>query len=198
MVQKSSVSLGCVRASGVYNGFSILLSLSALSLFLLSTAKKGASLSWRMKLAVKYPFACAPTPPKLGPGMQCSQNMSPISFFPVPHPWPAQVKKEGVLFYIISLQDSCWAGMAKWAQLSVSWDVVLPIVSWYQTTCFISLGVPRNLHLFLSPFVNIWSISMFSLHVNFNNYNTFPLWCIHIGSEVWDRERWKNNKKEEV
>lgn len=79
--------------------------------------------------AVKYLCPCLPALPHLGPGMSCSCNMSPhinLPWAPIPdlHKSRRQsFKKEGVLLHIISLQDPCWAGMAKWVQLSISWDM---------------------------------------------------------------------------
>lgn len=65
-----------------------------------------------------------------------------------------EVLQEGsVLFHIISLKDSYWAGMAKWAQLSLSGECVwLSVVGWHQTTCFIFSGsIPSTKHFPLSP-----------------------------------------------
>lgn len=83
-----------------------------------------------------------------------------------PHLWPVQVRKEAFqegrwLLQVISLQDCRWPGMAKWAQLSVSWDVCgyLVLVDIRQHASFPLGG--RNMMYFSQPFSNIWSIFHF-------------------------------------
>lgn len=186
--------LGWVRASGVCNCFSILLCLFSFSFFTYLW-QRGLLLVgewswlWNIPPSVPQPHLTWPRH-----GMQPQHE--PLSFFPVPHPWPAGVKKEDVLFHIIIYKtctelgwtngpNSVFPGMCMAAYCQLIPGNMLHFPWGYPETC-----IYFSHHLLTADL-----FSMFSLHVNFNNYNTLSLRCIHIGSEAWVRERWRKKKK---
>ena len=132
--------MGCFRAPGVYN-FSILWSLFVLSFLTYLEQWRGFSQS-KQETGGEIAF------PVSQPRLILAQVYNAATTYwspctPIPDLYKSSrkpFKKEGVLLHVISLHHPCWAGMAKWAQLSVSWDAWLPIISWYQTSTSFSLG----------------------------------------------------------
>lgn len=167
-----------------------------LSLFALSFLYRNerSSHGLNTELAVKSLSPSWP-PARLGPGTQCSCDMSPGSSSLCPCPWLAQVKEEVlqegrcvIRRYVIQTPAG-WAGMAERAQLSFSWDVRggLLLVDTQQHT-FLPLTVCRNMIYNINPFLGFMWILIITM---------LFLWSVHSGSEVWVSERKKEKEETE-
>lgn len=140
MVQKFSFSLGCVRASDVYNCFSVLLSLFALSFFTYLQQRWGLLLvgEWNSLWNIPLPVPL----PHLHLARHAMQPQHEPHFALPCAAFLTNTSQEGrcvITHYFITrllLNTDGQMGPIK-CFLGCVW---LPIVSWYQTICFISPG----------------------------------------------------------